>query len=192
MWKRILEALLALLKPKPAPAPVPPPPVPVPVPTPPPVPVPPPVPPPPVPTPNPACGKPTSLKLGIRGVRQLLRGWRIAFDCSPLVDGVKVSEGCGPYYLQTYGEVEAFQKGPGFDHDPVERGSDGDGFILVIATNNEADWQDGRYKRAGKYTIGVSYPWLNSWRCQDFTIDEKGEAHGYGNNQQSYDLFKYL
>lgn len=194
MWKRILDALLKWLT-KNQPAPVPPPPepvpvpVPVPVPTPTPVPVPTPAPDPP-PVPNPGCGKPTNLKLGIRDQRQLAKGYRITFDCSPLVDGVKAPEGCGPYYLATFGEVQAFQKGPGFDADPVERSSVGDGFLLVIATNYEADWSGSRYKLAGNYTIGVSYPWLKVWRCQDFTIDENGQAHGYGTNAQSYDMAK--
>lgn len=196
MWKAILNALLALLKPKPAPTPVPPPPVPVPVP--PPAPVPPPTPPPPpppappapAPAPDPTCGKPTSLKLGIRSVTQLQRGYRGTWDVSPLVDGIKVPEGCGPAYLLAYGEVKATQKGPGFDADPVERSSVGDGFLLVIATNNEADWDGNRYKLAGNYTIRTSYDWLPVSRCQDFTIDQQGNFHGYGNNQQSYDVAK--
>lgn len=204
MWKRWLEVLLAYLSKKPAPAPVPVPtpvpvPVPVPTPVPPPpapvpvpVPVPPPPPPAPVPAPEPppACGKPTSLKLGFFAQRQLEgRGFRISFDVSPLVDGVKAPESCGDYYNQTYGQVLAFQDGPGFRGDPVERSSSNPN-LLVIATNYEADWEGGRYKLAGKYTLGVTYPWLPVWRCQDFTIDDRGQAHGYGNNQQSYDLAK--
>lgn len=143
-----------------------------------------------MPAPDLTCGKPTSLKLGFFAQRQLEgRGYRITFDASPLVDGVKAPEGCGDYYNETYGQVEAFQQGPGFDHDPVERSSSNP-FLLVIATNYEADWSGGRYLLAGKYTLGVTYPWLKVWRCQDFTIDDKGQASGYGTNQQSYDKAK--
>lgn len=192
--RSIIEGLMRLLgllqkEPEP-PKPEPPAPTPVPVPTPTPAPQPEPQPGPVEPAPTPfGCAKPTGLKLGFRDQRQLARGFRIMFDASPLIgDGQKASEGCGAYYEVTYGQPEAFQSGPGFAHDPVERASGaGNGCLLVIATNYEGDWEGNRYKLAGKYTVGVSYPWLTTWRCQDFTIDEQGQAHGAGTNAQGYD-----
>jgi hypothetical protein len=141
---------------------------------------------PPDPPANPTCGKPTSLKLGIYNVVKKDRGARIVFDTSPMVDGVKAPEGCGPYYDETYGQVLATQDGPGFKGDPVERASSNPN-LLVIATNYEADWDGDRYKLAGNYILRVTYPWFKVWRAQAFTINDKGIPSGYGTNAQSYD-----
>lgn len=187
--QKILDFFKKRPKP-PVPVPVPePPPTPVPTPTPTPTPVPTPEPFPP-PTPQPGCAKPASVKLGFRDQRGLSRGFRIMFDASDLdADGNKIPEGCGDYLNETYGQIEAYQKGPGFDHDPVERSSSNPS-LLVIATNYEGDWDGNRYKLAGSYEVGVSRAHLKVWRVQRFTIDERGEAHGMGTNAQAIDLPK--
>lgn len=99
-------------------------------------------------------------------------------------------EACGPYYNQVYGEVLAYQRSNAFEGaHPVERQS-GEPFILVIATNNPPDWRNGSYVLAGRYTVGVSYPFLRTWRIQNGMINEEGRAIGFGPNSQAEDLAK--
>jgi hypothetical protein len=190
-WNAFIQIIIALFNRQP---PAPPPPAPVPTPTPvPPTPVPTPVPPVPEPHPMPAppsgCSRPDAVKLGFRDQRKLARGYRIMFDASDMANGVKIPEGCGDWLNQQFGQMEAYQNGPGFTHDPVERSSSNPS-LLVIATNNDADWDGNRYKLAGNYEVGVSRSVLNVWRAQKFTIDDQGQAHGMGNNQQSFDVPK--
>lgn len=192
MWQRLLAFLKLLLGGAPPVTPPSPPPVPVPPPVPPPVvpPVAPPVAPPIVP-PDDACPRPDGIKLGWRDTRKLEKGWRNQFNVTPLVGGVPASEGCGETYFLRYGEPQAFQDGPGFTGDPVERAS-GDSFgdILVIATNDESQWDGPIYKPNGPMTIGVSYPWLKTWRCQNGVMGTDGQMRGFGNNSQGYDKAK--
>lgn len=104
---------------------------------------------------------------------------------------VPAPEGCGQAYFDTYGQPDAYQSGPGFNRDPVERAS-GDSFgdILVLATNDESQWSGGRYLPAGAMTVCTSYPWLPSWRCQNGTMNAAGQLVGFGPNSQGYDRAK--
>jgi len=149
----------------------------------------PPVEPPPVNPPDPQCVRPDGIKLGWRDARKIQPGWRNTFNVTPTIGGVPAPEGCGSFYYETYGEPQAFQSlVGGFQDDPVERASgDSYGCILVLATNSEELWKNGEYQEAGKMTIGVSYPWLRFWRCQDVVMGVDGKITGAGNNSQSYD-----
>jgi len=156
--------------------------------------VPPPIEPPPVdpPPPDPKCVRPDGIKLGWRDQRKIQPGWRNTFNVTPTIGGVPAPEGCGQFYFDTYGQPEAYQSlEGGFQKDDVERASgDSFGCILVLATNSEELWKDGRYTEAGKMTIAVSYPWLKFWRAQDCVMGEDGKITGAGNNTKSYDIPK--
>lgn len=207
-------------KPSPSPTPVPSPtPTPVPSPSPTPVPTPSPSPSP-SPTPPPGddregwdneyqCPQPERVKLGFRAAVKKQVGYRNTFDVTPMVlstgdggscehkrhEGVLPSEcaafeACGVYYNRVYGEVQAYQRSTAFSGaHPVERQSN-EPFILVIATNHAPDWQDGAYKLAGRYTIGVSYPFLKFWRIQNGLIDSQGKALGFGPDRDGENLNK--
>lgn len=207
LFKKFLEWLRRVIAeantPQPVPVPTPTP-VPTPVPTPAPVPTPVPVPEPPPPPPVPVsrCPAPFGIKLGFRqDARKLALGYRNIADITAIVRGACAHKGdlspdaicpadefCGDAYNAALGQPEAFQTGPGFDHDPVERSSENP-YILVIATNSPNDWEGGRYKAAGRMTIGVSYRHLNFWRCQDVVMTEDGRIIG-GQNSAGYDLPK--
>jgi hypothetical protein len=194
MWKAILAWLLAKLQPAPAPAPapVPPPPVPVPVPTPTPVPT--PIPPPPVPPtpPGDSCSTPAEVKLGFRpNPRKLALGYKNMFDVTYMdANGKPCPTECGKQYNALYGEPEAWQTGTGFTRDPVERASNTDGYVLNIATNSEADWQDGKFKAAGLMTVAVSCKCVSYWRAQDGMMGTDGLMTGFGQNSQGYNIPK--
>jgi hypothetical protein len=136
------------------------------------------------------CPKPIGIKLGFRqDVRKLASGYRNMADITPLIPGGVADPGCGLTYFREFGEPQAFQSLEGkWQFEPVERASgDSYGCILVFATNDERRWTTGKYDEAGKMTIGVSYPWLSYWRCQDVTMGEDGRIYGGGMNAQSYD-----
>jgi hypothetical protein len=101
-----------------------------------------------------------------------------------------VDEGCGPAYNAKYGEPLAFQSGTGFVRDAVERASFTLGFVLVMATNSEAEWAGGKYRASGPMTVCVSYPFLDHWRCQDGNMSDEGLLEGVGANVFGYDLLK--
>lgn len=114
---------------------------------------------------------------------------------TPTVAGIPVPEGCGEYYFNTYGIVQAYQTGTGFIKDPVDRVSgDSWGDILNLATNDDKHWSNGEaggtWLQAGPMTICVTYPWLTTWRCQNGSMDTAGKLNGIGTNAQGYDLAK--
>jgi hypothetical protein len=191
IFSQLMAALLAMLF-HPAPTPPPPPPDPAtPPPSAPPITPAPPAPPPPAPPAPPApveVPTPAGIKLGWRGTRKLELGFRNEFNITPTDDnGRGLPEAMGEALMLKFGWPEAFQDGPGFTGEPVERASgDSFGCIARIATNSPGEWDGGRYTKAGHYTIGASYPHFNYWRCQDFTIGDDGQVSGAGTNQQSY------
>lgn len=152
-------------------------------------------PPPPPPPPPPDDDEPRAdgVKIGFRASVPKARGFRNTFDITPTLDGqaIKPESGWGPKLIEKYGEFEGFQTGPWQGRDPVERQSDNP-YIFVIATNSdEENWTpDGRYKLAGEYVFGVSWPHLKTWRCQKGRMTDRGQLVGFGTNSQGFDLPK--
>lgn len=120
-------------------------------------------------------------------------------------DTCAVDEGCadhvGSPYEVKYGQPQAFQDGPGFKGDPVERSTDGCtvivdgvphvpcGYNLKFSTAGEQNYPGGRYNEAGRMRICASLPGL-PWRCQDGIMSEAGKLEGFGTNDRGYDLPK--
>jgi hypothetical protein len=108
----------------------------------------------------------------------------------------------GSVYERLYGQPQAFQDGPGFTGDPVERSTDGCtvvingvphvpcGYNLKFATGGPQNYPGGRYKEAGPMRICVSLPPLRTLRCQDGEMSGDGRLLGVGTNDRGYDLPK--
>ena len=151
------------------------------------------------------CPPPIAVKLGWRQNPRKLEpnGYKNMGDVTPMVQGAcahkgdpsptaecAADEGCGPVYDARYGEPQAYQDGPGFSHDSVERTSGSLGYVLNIATNSEELWANGRYQQAGRMRVCVSFPNLTTWRCQDGEMGQDGKMSGFGQNNQGFDLPK--
>lgn len=106
----------------------------------------------------------------------------------------------GAPYQVVYGQPQAFQDGPGFRGDPVERTTDGCnkddpsvvpcGYNLRFATGGRENYPGGRYKEAGPMRICASLPNLPTWRCQTGTMGEDGKLDGFGQDNRSRDVPK--
>lgn len=113
--------------------------------------------------------------------------WKRDKETGVLPEECEAANSCAVVYAKTFAPIDpavgipqAFQAGPGFTHDPVERSSTSD-YLLVIT--------DGA---AGPTRLCASFPNLDTWRCQDFFIDSEGEAVGVEGNDRtrSFDLPK--
>jgi hypothetical protein len=149
------------------------------------------------------CPKPIRAKLAIFAKRKLpdRPTWRNVWNVTPMVDSTGNGGSCEWKRNQETGELpseceaapqcaaqyqiifapidpavgipQAYQKGPGFDHDPVERSSTND-YLLVITDGAE-----------GPTKLCASFPNLDTWRCQDFYIAGSGEAVGVEGNDRT-------
>lgn len=119
-------------------------------------------------------------------------------------DTCAADEGCadhvGAPYQVTYGQPQAFQDGPGFTGDSVERTTDGCnkddpgvvpcGYNLRFATGGRENYPGGRYKETGHMRICASLPSLPTWRCQSGEMDSDGRLQGFGTDSRSVDVPK--
>lgn len=150
----------------------------------------PPTPPPVDPGPVVGCPKPDGLKIGFFASVKKERGFRNVFNVTPTYQGAAIDVSCGDELLATYGEFDRFVTSNRWaGRDSVEVQSD-NAYFLVDATNSDDEnWgPDGKYLLAGSRTYCVAYKHLNSYRCQDGTMNDQGQLVGFGANDRGYDI----